>query len=40
MLQDALKEEYYSADIVDDSVDRVTYVPSLLKKTETAYLLK
>ncbi|WP_268846409.1 hypothetical protein [Flavobacterium aestivum] len=39
-LSDTRKEEYYSADIGFDNKKKIVYVPSLFKKTITAYSLK
>jgi sugar lactone lactonase YvrE len=39
-LSDTRKEEYYSADIGFDNKKMIVYVPSLFKKTITAYSLK
>ncbi|PIF33844.1 hypothetical protein CLU81_4470 [Flavobacterium sp. 9] len=40
ILSDTRKEEYYSADIGLDNEKKIVYVPSLFKKTITAYSLR
>jgi hypothetical protein len=40
ILSDTRKEEYYTADIGYDAKKKIVYIPSLFKKTVSAYLLK